>query len=103
MRLSLKESRTKLLNATNLDRKSGIRGPKKMGEAPPQPFVPDPPIVISTGASMGLRPTQGDEKRLLFSDYWSLEAPPSPLSSRPKWRDLRFLSLDCETNPGNAR
>jgi hypothetical protein len=52
---------------------------------------------------MGLRPTQGDEKRLLFSDYWSLEAPPSPLSSRPKWRDLRFLSLDCETNPGNAR
>jgi hypothetical protein len=33
MRLSLKESRTKLLNATNLDRKSGIRGPKTMGEA----------------------------------------------------------------------
>ena len=33
MRLSLKESRMKLLNATNLDRKSGIRGPKKMGEA----------------------------------------------------------------------
>jgi hypothetical protein len=33
MRLSLKESRTKLLNATNLDRKSGIRGPKMMGEA----------------------------------------------------------------------
>ena len=28
MRLSLKESRMKLLNATNLDRKSGIRGPK---------------------------------------------------------------------------
>jgi hypothetical protein len=33
MRLSLKESRMKLLNATNLDRKSGIRGPKMMGEA----------------------------------------------------------------------
>jgi hypothetical protein len=33
MRLSLKESRMKLLNATNLDRKSGIRGPKTMGEA----------------------------------------------------------------------
>jgi hypothetical protein len=33
MRLSLKESRTKVLNATNLDRKSGIRGPKTMGEA----------------------------------------------------------------------
>jgi hypothetical protein len=36
MRLSLKESRTKFLSATNLDRKSGIRGPKKMGEALPQ-------------------------------------------------------------------
>jgi hypothetical protein len=34
MRLSLKESRMKLLNATSLDRKSGIRGPKTMGEAP---------------------------------------------------------------------
>jgi hypothetical protein len=33
MRLSLKESRMKLLNVTNLDRKSGIRGPKTMGEA----------------------------------------------------------------------
>jgi hypothetical protein len=33
MRLSLKESRTKLPDATNLDRKSGIRGPKTMGEA----------------------------------------------------------------------
>jgi hypothetical protein len=33
MRLSLKESRMKLLNATNLDRKSGIRGPKTTGEA----------------------------------------------------------------------
>jgi hypothetical protein len=40
MRLSLKESRTKLLNATYLDRKSGIRGPKTMGEALRQPFVP---------------------------------------------------------------
>jgi hypothetical protein len=37
MLLSLKESSMKLLaNATNLDRKSGIRGPKKMGEALPQ-------------------------------------------------------------------
>jgi len=34
MRLSLKESRMKLLNATDPDRKSGIRGQKKMGEAP---------------------------------------------------------------------
>jgi hypothetical protein len=39
MRLSLKESRMKLLNATNLDRKSGIRGQKTMGEAQPLPFV----------------------------------------------------------------
>jgi hypothetical protein len=38
MRLSPKESRTKSLNATNLDRKSGIRGPKTMGEAPPKLF-----------------------------------------------------------------
>jgi hypothetical protein len=44
MRLSLKESLTKLLNATNLHRKSGIRGPKKMGEALRQPFVPEPNI-----------------------------------------------------------
>jgi len=33
MRLSLKESRMKLLNATDPDRKSGIRGTKTMGEA----------------------------------------------------------------------
>jgi hypothetical protein len=33
---------------------------------------------------MGLRPTQGDEKRLLFQQLLSLEASPSPLSSRPK-------------------
>jgi len=33
MRLSLKESRMKLLNAPDPDRKSGIRGPKTMGEA----------------------------------------------------------------------
>jgi hypothetical protein len=32
MRLSLKESRMHLLNATNLDRKSGIRGMKTMGD-----------------------------------------------------------------------
>jgi hypothetical protein len=33
---------------------------------------------------MGLWPTQGDEKLLLFSKLLSLEAPPSPLSSRPE-------------------
>jgi hypothetical protein len=40
MRLSLKESRTTLLSAANLDRKSGIREPKTTGgEAPHQSFV----------------------------------------------------------------
>jgi len=34
MRLSLKESRMKLLNATDPDRKSGIRGPKTTGRSP---------------------------------------------------------------------
>jgi hypothetical protein len=33
---------------------------------------------------MGVGPTQGDEKPLLFSNYSLLEAPLSPLSSRPK-------------------
>jgi hypothetical protein len=50
MRLSLKESRRALLEATNLDRKSGIRGPKKMGEALQLPFLPGP-----TRCSLGRR------------------------------------------------
>ena len=33
---------------------------------------------------MGLRPTQGDEKRVLFSNYCCWKAPSSPLSSRPE-------------------
>jgi hypothetical protein len=38
---------------------------------------------------MGLRPTQGDEKRLLFSESASL--PPCHLDrSAAEWRDLRF-------------
>jgi hypothetical protein len=41
LRLSLKESRMVLLSATNLARKSGIRGPKTMGEALRQPVIPD--------------------------------------------------------------
>jgi hypothetical protein len=32
------------LNATNLDRKSSVRGTKTMGEAPQPPFVPDPTL-----------------------------------------------------------
>jgi hypothetical protein len=47
MWLSLKESRTQLLNATNLDRKSGIRGPKTMGEALR-------PLLMSAGKSSKL-------------------------------------------------
>jgi hypothetical protein len=39
---------------------------------------------------MGLRPIQGNEKRLSFQQLLSMEAPPSPLSSRAKPRDLRF-------------
>ena len=41
---------------------------------------------------MGLRPTQGDEKRLLFSNYSSLEAPPSPLSSRPERTRISYFA-----------
>jgi hypothetical protein len=33
---------------------------------------------------MGLRPTQGDEKRVLYQQLLLLEAPPCPLSSRPE-------------------
>jgi hypothetical protein len=35
VRLSLKESRMEFDNVTDLDRKSGIPGTKKRGEAPP--------------------------------------------------------------------
>jgi hypothetical protein len=34
--------------------------------------------------SNGLGPTKGDEKHPVFSNYSPVEAPPSPLSSRPK-------------------
>jgi hypothetical protein len=42
---------------------------------------------------MGLRPTQGDEKRLLFSNYcpWKHRPPLCHLDrSEAQWRDLRF-------------
>src|SRR5580698_8704980 len=42
------------------------------------------PFVISTGGVMGLRPTQGDEKTGPVQQLLLLEAPPSPLSSRPE-------------------
>ena len=44
------------------------------------------PFVISTGEVMGLRPTQGDEKTGPVQQPHSMEAPPSPLSSRPELR-----------------
>src|ERR1700722_7331816 len=44
------------------------------------------PFVISTGEVMGLRPTQGDEKTGPVQQPPSMEAPPSPLSSRPELR-----------------
>jgi hypothetical protein len=42
------------------------------------------PFVISTGAVMGLRPTQGDEKRILFSNHtqWKRRPPLCHLDRR---------------------
>ena len=53
------------------------------------------PFVLSTGGVMGLRPTQGDEKRVLFSNYccWKRRPPLCHLdrsSEGAEWRDLRF-------------
>src|SRR5580704_9174598 len=42
------------------------------------------PFVISTGGVMGLRPTQGDEERVLFSNHCCWKRQLSPLSSRPE-------------------
>jgi hypothetical protein len=42
------------------------------------------------GGVIGLRPTQGDEKRLQVQQPLSMEASPSPLSSRAQPRDLQF-------------
>ena len=52
---------------------------------------------------MGLRPTQGDEKRVLFSNYccWKRRPPLCHLdrsSEGAEWRDLRFQ----RTFPGNV-
>ena len=47
---------------------------------------------------MGFRPTQGDEKRLLPSSVQqllSMEAPPSPLSSRPGFPASRPHTWPC--------
>jgi hypothetical protein len=56
-------------------------------------FVVSPLRLILTGCVMGLRPTQGDEKRLLFSDYCPSKHRPSLCHldrSAAQWRDLRF-------------
>jgi hypothetical protein len=45
----------------------------------------------------GPSPPQDDEKRLLFSNYSPLEAPPSPLSSRPKRTRISFFALLATT------
>jgi hypothetical protein len=46
---------------------------------------------------MGLRPTQGDEKRLLFSNHLSMEAPRFPLSSRPERTRISYFALLATT------
>ena len=58
---------------------------------------------------MGLRPTQGDEKRVLYQQPHSMEAPPSPLSSRPEksWakgppRAMKNGSCSATTVAGSA-
>ena len=40
---------------------------------------------------------KGDEKRLLFSNYSPVEAPPSPLSSRPKRTRISYFALLATT------
>src|SRR3984885_4687794 len=61
------------------------------------------PFVISTGGVMGLRPTQGDEKRVLFSNYccWKRRPPLCHLDriSHGRWPaqgdETRFSSNYC--------
>src|ERR1700729_527877 len=59
------------------------------------------PFVISPGGVMTQRPTQGDEKRVLFSNYccWKRQPPLCHLDrSAAQWRDLR-----CQRSfPGNV-
>src|SRR5580700_6906657 len=85
-------------------------------EAPPSPLSsrPERSVVerspvsadlswkcFSTGEVMGQRPTQGDEKRVLFSNYccWKRRPPLCHLDrSAAQWRDLRFQ----RSFPGNV-
>src|SRR5580658_7879327 len=96
-----------------------VRQPHSM-EAPPSPLSSRPELrrsgversavsadlcweCFSTGGVMGLRPTQGDEKRVLFSNYccWKRRPPLCHLdrsSEGAEWRDLR-----CQRSfPGNV-
>jgi hypothetical protein len=70
----------------------GICGPPKgmkMASVPQPLFMEASLSPLSPEWSMGLRPTQGDEKRLL-SGTLSMKASPSPLSSRAQPRDPQF-------------
>jgi hypothetical protein len=80
----LKESRMQSTNATDLDRKSGGA---QWRDLCVDTFLE----CFSTEESR--RPTQGDEKRLLFSHYcpWKHRPPLCHLDrSAAEWRDLRF-------------
>src|ERR1700733_12668069 len=85
-------------------------------EAPPSPFVIStgaqrsgeicgpaalPWECFSTGEVMGLRPTQGDEKYLLFGNHTRWKRRPPPLSSRPE-RSVVERSAVQRTFPGNV-
>src|SRR5271169_6269023 len=70
MRPSLKESRTTLLNAANLDRKSGIRGPKTMGEAQPQPFA----LAIANSSTIKVEGKSSREQHERAKTYLSKHA-----------------------------
>jgi hypothetical protein len=63
--------------------------------------------MFSTGEVMALRPTQGGEKRFLFSNHcrWRRRTPLCHLDrSAAKWRDLRAdaLSLECFSTERSA-
>jgi hypothetical protein len=49
------------------------------------------------GLGPGLGPTQGDKKRLLVQQLLCLEAPPSPLSSRPKRSAAKRSLCGCSS------
>ena len=58
MRLSLKESRMLLLNAINLDGKSGIRGPTKTGRRPIKGLSFPLPLIMSENRQSSTNPSE---------------------------------------------